>query len=147
MVDVPESRLPQDSAGVGHLEEHRCASLTDRAPHQPPELSHVWDMLQRVPAADEIGGEIPVRLRVEVLDEGDALGRLAVRSLGDVGRVDADASVWPHLAEEQEELALPAPDLQDPLAVQIESVDEPPREVLRERSEPGGEALGFLVVP
>ena len=70
VVDVPERALAQHAERVRDFEPDAGAvPLADRLPHGPHERAGVRDVLQRVPAADEVGLDLGIRGRVGVANE------------------------------------------------------------------------------
>ena len=84
-------------------------------------------MLERVPAGDKVGGKVRVSLRVLVDDERDVL-RSSCKCRIRCG-VDADSGVSAELAQQCQEVALSASDLENMLRSELIPVDEPLREL------------------
>ena len=60
-------------------------------------------------------------------------------------RIEADAAIVPQLAQQHQELALAAADLDDVLAVQVEALDQALRQGAVKGVEGGRKTLGLLV--
>src|SRR5581483_1459846 len=90
VVNVPEHPVLKNSLHVGKLEEDvDVAPVADRLPHQPHEVAHRSDVLERVAAADVIGLKMRVLRAVEIADELDTAGRGRAGALGAVAWIDA----------------------------------------------------------
>ena len=99
-------------------------------------------VLERHLAADEIGREIAIPFGVPVLDEGHLAGRAGIAD----HPVETVALVAAHLGEHGDELALAATELDHPLAVQVEALDQVACEALVEGVEGRRRRLGGFVV-
>ncbi len=136
VVDVPEGKLTQDARDVGNLKEGDCVpAVSQGASHHAHELLSRLDMFEGVPATHEVGGQVRILLGIEIGDEGDPGSGLAGEPAVDVARIDSDAPIVSQFAEERQELALTATDLQDVLAPETVSLDQATGEVLGKRLE------------
>ena len=92
--DVPERQVPQDPVHVRNLEEHHgVAPWADGLADQAHELAGGLDVLQRVTAADEVGGEAGVLVGVVLREVRYARSRLSGQRPGRVAGSDADGVV------------------------------------------------------
>ena len=147
VVHVPERDLLEHPPDVGQLEEHHGVEpVADRAPDRAQHLRHGLDVLEGVPADDGVGGQERVALGVEVLDPREPVGRGRFDPLRAHAGVDADAVPGALLAHGDQELTLPASDLQHVPAVEVVLLDPRCRQLVGERLEGGRERLRLLVL-
>ncbi len=145
VVDVPESELAQDPAGVGDLGEHRrFLGGLDRPPQQPEEVAHRGDVLHGVAGDDQIAGQPGVLLAVEGADQHDR----AIAELPDgrpaKARVDPDTPANADLGQEHQEVTLSAPHLEHALAHQPIPLHQVAGELAGELGEQRREGLRLL---
>ncbi len=134
--------------GIRNLEKDQAAGLvTDCLGDHLDEVGGVLDMLERHLAADEIRRLVHMvageELGLEV--NRDTLGDLLAP--GDEGWVVAGPAVIPMGTEQDQEVAIAATDLDDPLATDVELLDQVPGKLVMEPVEGGREALRGFVAP
>ncbi len=146
VVHVPERRIAEYVATIGDLEADRgVEAIGDRLTDVADEPSGVDDVLERHLAREEVGLTVAVRFGVEVGDEVDLRVVLHRHATREVRRIEAEPGVLAQFAQQHQELAVAAPDLDDLLAVEIEAVDHVESEAFVERVERGGVSLGRLI--
>src|SRR5690606_8217236 len=146
VVHVPEGALPEHPVHIGKLEEDcRIRPIAERPPDHLHELLRLVDVLEGVPAVDEVRREMRILLGVEIANEGDAARGLALETVLVAARVDADAALRSKLAEELEELPLPAADLEDVAVGEVVALDHQASEALGEAIETRREMLRLLI--
>src|SRR5438034_4901753 len=135
------------SHGIGDLEEHgRTGFRLERPPYHPDELRDGTDVLERMPADDGVELELVEPVRIDISDELDALRGRPGQPRRRGGGIDADSAAYAALAEQHQELGLPAADLNHVLASQAIPLDPTLCKLADELTELGRKALGLLVV-
>ena len=146
VVDVPECDLVEHALDIGKLEQHhRVGPIADRRTDRRHELGDVRNVLERVPADDDVRVDVRVALVVEIGDPFD-VGRLwVVHPLGMDSGVDADAVAGAGAGHLDQELALATADLEDGAVLEVVVGHPPFGEFPGEAHEPRREPLGLLV--
>ena len=81
------------------------------------------DVFERVAAADEVAGNVRVRLGVEILDKADLLGPGLLHPAGDATGIDPHPSITTLATHRDQKIAFAAPDLKHVLAAYVVALD------------------------
>src|SRR5262249_5749045 len=147
VVYVPERGLAKNALEIGSFEHHPdIVAAADHIPDRPHEFVHRRNVLERVPAQNGVDRESRVFGPEKVDDEPHFAASLRSAGVGSVSRIDSNAGRISGFAQLDQELALPATNLQNLLALEFAALRDLFCELSREGVEGIREMLRLLEI-
>src|SRR5687767_7208835 len=112
VINIPKGGLLENAVDIGQLEKkQRIGAVPNRAANHAHKGIRRRDMLQRVPAANDVRIEVSVLLAIEILNKFQAIENWSLQTTRDIRWINADPVAHAKLNEQGEEFSFAASNL------------------------------------